>query len=157
MSERKSREQVGFGYLRPGLVSVSGVLVLGVLTLDSRILNSSRKRKRVNPGNSDAEYRVLLHHEVGKGKSKRRKHKSVRSVRGNRFSHSKRESGRTYVCGVSGVRNTRRRTGKRELLYIRSVFSRRVSNPRHPGDPAAGTWGSGDQRGNLKNESGTSM
>ena len=69
---------MGSGYLRPGLVSVSGVLVLGVLTLDYRIPNSSRKRKRVNPGNSDAEYGVLLHHEIGNGNSKRRKHKSVR-------------------------------------------------------------------------------
>ena len=54
MSERKSRAQVGSGYLRPGLVSVSVVLVLGVLTLDYRIPVLSRKQKRVNPGNSDA-------------------------------------------------------------------------------------------------------
>ena len=68
MSERKSRAQVGSGYLRPGLVSVSVVLVLGVLTLDCRISELSRKQKRVNPGNSDAGYGVLLHHEFGKGK-----------------------------------------------------------------------------------------
>ena len=103
MSERKSRAQVGSGYLRPGLVSVSGVLVLGVLTLDYRIPNLSRKRKSANPGNSDAEYGVLLHHEIGKGKSKRRKHKSVSAVQCNRNSRSKRESGCTYVCDVSGV------------------------------------------------------
>ena len=82
MSERKSRAQGGSGYLRPGLVSVSGVLVLGVLTLDCRITNLSRKRKRVNPGNSDAEYRVLLHHEIGNGKSKKRKHKCTSSCTG---------------------------------------------------------------------------
>ena len=35
--ERKSRAQVGSGYLRSGLVSVSDALVLGVLTLDYRI------------------------------------------------------------------------------------------------------------------------
>ena len=63
----QSRSQVGSGYLRPGLVSVSGVLVLGVLTLDCRILNLSVNRKRVNPGNSDAVYGVLLHHEFEKG------------------------------------------------------------------------------------------
>ena len=80
------------------------------------IPNLSRKRKRVNPGNSDAEYVVLLHHEFGKGNSKRRNTGSVRRVRGNRNSRSKRESGCTYVCGVSGIKNTRRRTGKRELL-----------------------------------------
>ena len=42
--------------------------------------------------------------------------KCTRSVRGNRNSKSERESGCTYVCGVSGVQNTRRRnfwnTGK---------------------------------------------
>ena len=81
----QSKAQVGSGYLRPGLVSVSGVLVLGVLTLDSRISNLSRKRKRVNPGNSDAEYGVSLHHEIGKGNSKRRKHKSVRTGTGQSF------------------------------------------------------------------------
>ena len=88
MRERKSRAQVGSGYLRPGLVSVSGVLVLGVLTLDSRIPNLSRKRKRVNPGNSDAEYEVLLHHEIGKGNSKRRNTSVHEELRGHRFSLS---------------------------------------------------------------------
>ena len=88
MSERKSRAQGGSGYLRPGLVSVSGVLVLGVLTLDYRIKVKSVNRKRVNPKYSDAGGGVLLHHEIGKGNSKRRKHRSVRSVRGNRFSQS---------------------------------------------------------------------
>ena len=54
-SERKSRAQVGSGYLKSDLVSVSGVLVLGVLTLVYRIPELSEKRKRVNLGNSDAE------------------------------------------------------------------------------------------------------
>ena len=49
---------MGSGYLRPGLVSVSGVLVLGVLTLVYRIPELSRKLKEVNPGNSDVEYGV---------------------------------------------------------------------------------------------------
>ena len=80
--ERKSRAHGGSGYLRSGLVSVSDVLVLVVLTLDYRIPELSRKQKRVNPGYSDAEYGVLLHHEIGKGNSKRRKHKSVRSGTG---------------------------------------------------------------------------
>ena len=96
----QSKAQVGPGYLRPGLVSVSGVLVLGVLTLVYLIPDLSMKRKRVNPGSSDAEYGVLLHHEIGKGNSKRRKHKSVRSVRGNRDSRREMESGCTYVCGM---------------------------------------------------------
>ena len=66
--------------LGAGLVSVSGVLVLGVLILVYRIPDLSRKRTRVNPGNSDAEDGVLLHHEIGKGNSKRRKHGSVQSA-----------------------------------------------------------------------------
>ena len=60
------------GYLMPGLVSVSDVMVLGVLTLVYRNPNLPSKRKRVNPGNSDAEYVVRLHHEFGKWNSKRR-------------------------------------------------------------------------------------
>ena len=104
--------------MRPGLVSVSGVLVLGVLTLDYRIPDLSRKRNMLNPGNSDAEYGVLLHHEIGNWNSKRRKHKSARSVQCNRNCRIERESGCTYVCGMSWVQNTRRRTGKRELLYM---------------------------------------
>ena len=118
MSEGKNRAQGGSGYLRPGLVSVSGVLVLGVLTLVYRNPNLSRKRKRVNPGSSDAEHGVLLHHEIGNGNSKRRKHRSVRSVRGNRFSQSERESGCTYLYGVLVGQNTRKKTGERELLYV---------------------------------------
>ena len=61
---------MGSGYLRPGLVSVSGVLVLGVLTLVYRIPELSRKLKEVNPGNSDAEYGVRFDHEFGKGSQK---------------------------------------------------------------------------------------
>ena len=49
---------MGTGYLRPDLVSLSGVLVLGVLTLVYRIPELSRKLKEVNPKNSDAEYGV---------------------------------------------------------------------------------------------------
>ena len=123
-SERKSRAQVGSGYLRPGLVSVSVVLVIVVLTLDYRILDLSKKQKRVNPGNSDAGYGVLLHHEFGKGISERRNTECTRSVRGNRNNRKERESGCTYVSGMSGVQNARRRTGKMELLHIGSVFGR---------------------------------
>ena len=54
--ERKSRAQGESGYIMSGLVSVSGVLVLGVLTLDRRISHLSVKRKRVNPGISDGEF-----------------------------------------------------------------------------------------------------
>ena len=53
-SERKIRAQGGSGYLRPGMVSVSGVLVIWVLTLDYRIKVKSVNRKRVNPKYSDA-------------------------------------------------------------------------------------------------------
>ena len=114
-SEWKSRAQVGSGYLRLGLVSVSVVLVLGVLTLDYSIPVQAKKQKRVNAGNSDAGYGVQLHHEFEKVKSKRRKHNCTRSVRGNRNSRRERESGCTYVCGMSGVQNTLRRMGKRGL------------------------------------------
>ena len=58
--------------LGAGLVSVSGVMVLGFPTLDYRITATKSNRKRVNPGNSDARYEVRLHHEIGKGISKRR-------------------------------------------------------------------------------------
>ena len=61
---------MGSGYLRPGLVSLSGVLVLGVLTLVYRIPELSMKLKEVNPGNSDAEYGVRLHLEFGNGNRK---------------------------------------------------------------------------------------
>ena len=114
---KPSRAQVGSGYLRPGLVSVSVVLVLGVLTLDYRIKVKSVNRKRVSLKYSDAGNGVLLHHEIGKRNSKSRKHKSVRRVRGNRNCRKERESGCTYVCGMSVEQNTRGRTGKMELLY----------------------------------------
>ena len=42
--------------LGAGLVSVSGVLVLGVLTLDYRINVNSSNRKRVNSRKSDAGF-----------------------------------------------------------------------------------------------------
>ena len=109
---------MGSGYLRSGLVSVSAALVLGVLTLVYRIPELSRKLKEVNSGNSEAEYGVQLHHEFGKGKSKRRNTRSVSAVRGNRDSRSEMESGCTYVCGVSGVQDTRIRTEKGELLCM---------------------------------------
>ena len=66
---------MGLGYIRPGLVSVSDALVLGVLTLAYRIPDLSRKLTEVNPVNSDAEYGVLLHHEIGR---------TARSVSGGR-------------------------------------------------------------------------
>ena len=114
----KSRAQGESGYIRSGLVSGSGVLVLGVLTLDYRIPNLSEKRKEVNPGILDTRYEVRLHHEIGKWISKRRNARVHEDLRGNRFSQSERESGCTYVCGVSEVQNTRRRTEKREVLYV---------------------------------------
>ena len=102
---------MGSGYLSSGLVSVSGVLVLGVLTLVYRIKVNSSNRKRVNPGKSDAGFQASVHHDSEKGDSKRRNTSVHEELRGNRFSQSERESGCTYVCGMSGVRNTRRRTG----------------------------------------------
>ena len=66
-SEWKSRAQGGSGYLRSGLVSVSGVLVLGVLTLDYRVKVKSVNRKRANKRKSDAGFQVLLHHDSEKG------------------------------------------------------------------------------------------
>ena len=109
---------MGSGYLRPGLISVSVVLVLGVLTLDYRIPDLSRKRKRVNPGSSDAEYRVLLHHEFGKGKSKRR-NTSVIPAYGAIVLARVKEKADARMCVVCrGEQTTRRRTGKREFLYV---------------------------------------
>ena len=109
---------MGSGYLRSGLVSVSGVLVLGVLTLDYRIKVNSVNRKGVNRGISDAGLQTSVHHDSEKGDSKRRNASVQGELMGNRFRQSERESGCTYVCGVSGVQNTRRRTGKGELLHV---------------------------------------
>ena len=100
------------------MVSVSGVLVLGVLTLDYRIKVNSVNRKRVIPGKSDAGFQTSVHHDSEKGDSKRRNASVHEELRGNRFSQSERESGCTYVCCMSGVQNTRRRTGERELSYV---------------------------------------
>ena len=141
----KAEHREESGYLRSGLVSVSGVLVLVVLTLDYRINVISVNRKKVNPGKSDAWFQASVHHDSEKGDSKRRNASVHEELRGNRFSQSERKSGCMYVCGVSGLQNTRRRTGKMELLYMRSVFGRWVPNQRRPGDPVAGTSGSGDQ------------
>ena len=58
---------MGSDYLRSGLVSVSDALVIGVLTLDYRIPELSKKQNRVNPGISDVGYGVFLHHEFVKG------------------------------------------------------------------------------------------
>ena len=58
---------MGSGYIRSGLVSVSGVMVLGVLTLDYRVKVKSVNRKRANPRKSDAGFQVLLHHDSEKG------------------------------------------------------------------------------------------
>ena len=63
--------------LGAGLVSLSGVLVLGVLTVDYRVIVIPPNRKRVNPGNLGAGFQSSVHHEIGKGISKRRKHKPV--------------------------------------------------------------------------------
>ena len=63
----QSKAQVGSGYLRPGLVSLSGVLVLGVLTLVYRINVKYVNRKEANSRKSDAGFQVLLHHDSEKG------------------------------------------------------------------------------------------
>ena len=81
MQRGKSREEQSTGENRAtlgaGLVLLSGVLVLGVLTMDYRINVTKLNRKKVNPGNSGAGFQRFVHHEVGKGRSKRRKHKPV--------------------------------------------------------------------------------
>ena len=53
--------------LGAGLVSVSGVLVLGVLTLDYRINVNSSNRKRVNSRKSGAWFQSSVHHDSEKG------------------------------------------------------------------------------------------
>ena len=118
----QSRAQVGSGYLKPGLVSVSVVLVLGVLTLDYRIPELSRKRKRVNPGNSDAGYGVLLHHEFGKWKSKRRKHRCTRSVPGNRLAGEKGKAG-ARMCVVCRGNRTHKEERKKGNFCTCDRFS----------------------------------
>ena len=60
--KRESNAQDGLSYLRPGLVSVSDALDLGVLTLDCRIAVILEKQNRVNPRKSDTGFQVLLNH-----------------------------------------------------------------------------------------------
>ena len=103
--------------LGAGLVSVSGVLVLGVLTLVCRINVNSPNRKRVNPGNSGAGFQRFVHHEVGKGRSKRRKHKPVYECY-RAIVIARGESECTYVCRMLGVHNTRRKRENGEVLYV---------------------------------------
>ena len=103
--------------LGAGLVLPSGVLVLGVLTVDYRISVNSPNRKRVNPGNSGAGFQRFVHHEVGKGRSKRRKHKPVyECYRAIVIARGERES--TYVYRMLGVHNTRRKGEEGEVLYV---------------------------------------
>ena len=67
--KRENNAQETSGFLRPGLVSVSDALVLGVLTLDLRITVISEKQKEVNPRKSDARLRVPMHHYPGRENS----------------------------------------------------------------------------------------
>ena len=82
-----------------------------------RINVTKLNRKRVSSRKSGAGFQRFVHHESEKGQSKRRntkvvyeKYRAIVVARG--------ESECKYVCGVSGVRNTRERTGKEELLYV---------------------------------------
>ena len=61
-SERKSRAQVGSGYLMPGLVSVSDALIIGVLTLNYCSPVKSRKQRGEGPRKSGARLEFLMHH-----------------------------------------------------------------------------------------------
>ena len=124
--------------------------------MDLRINVYSEKQKEVNSRKSGARLRVPMHHLLGRGGSKIHKTRSVQSCTRQSFYMRESESWRTYACGMSGQENARRRTGNGVLLYTRSAFGRRCANPRHPGDPVAGTWGSGGQCGNRKKGSGTS-
>ena len=56
--------------LGAGLVSLSVVLVLGVLTVDYRIIVIPPNRKRVNPGNSGAWFQILCTMKSEKGDRK---------------------------------------------------------------------------------------
>ena len=90
---------MGSGYLRSDLVSVSGVLVLGVLILVYRIPNLTVKRKEVIPRILDTSYEVRLHHKIGKGISKRRNASVHEELRGSRLARVKEKAG-ARVCVV---------------------------------------------------------
>ena len=62
MVERENNTQVGSCYLRPGLVSVSDALFLGVPTLVYPITVISVKQGEVNPRKSGAQLEFLMHH-----------------------------------------------------------------------------------------------
>ena len=103
--------------LGAGLVLPSGVLVLGVLAVDYRINVNSPNRKRVNPGNSGAGFQSSVHHEVGKWRSKRRKHKPV-YIGYRAIVIARGESECKYVCRMLGVHNTRSKRENGEVLYV---------------------------------------
>ena len=85
--------------------------------MDYRINVTKLNRKRVNPGNSGAGFQRFVHHEIGKGRSKRRKHKPVyEEYRAIVIARWKRES--TYVYRMLGVHNTRRKRVNGEVLYV---------------------------------------
>ena len=62
MVERENNAHEESGYLRPGLVSVSDALVLGVLTLDCRIPVNSKKQGEERPRKSGAQLKISMHH-----------------------------------------------------------------------------------------------
>ena len=110
----KSRAQWRIGLPK---AQASGVLVLGVLTVDYRIRVNSPNRKRVNPGNSGAGFQRFVHHESEKGQSKRRKRKPVYE-RYRAIVIARGESECTYVYRMLVVHNTRRKRENGEVLYV---------------------------------------
>ena len=118
--KRESNAQDVPSYLRPGLVSVSDALVLGVLTLNCRITVIPEKQKRVNPRNQMQGYKFCCTINSGDGSRKDAKLEVSKSGTGQSCCRVERESWRTYVYGMSVEQNTRRRTGKNgtSLLWI---------------------------------------
>ena len=117
----KAEHREESGYLRSGLVSVSGVLVLVVLTLDYRVNVNSVNRNGVNSGRSDAGFQASVHHDSEKGDSKRRNASVHEGLRGNfcmcdRFSADgfRTRATRVIRCRVLGVRVTKRENRKKE-------------------------------------------
>ena len=60
--KRENNAQEESSYRRPGLVSVSDALVLGVLPLDLRVTVNSRKQTEVSPRKPGAQLMVPMRH-----------------------------------------------------------------------------------------------
>ena len=109
--KRENNAQEESSYLRPGLVTVSDAMVLGVLTLDLHITVISKKTKgskseKIGRTIEVSDAPLTRKREVGKTQNS----KYTQAVRGIVLQSRKRKRVHACVWYVGG-QNTRRRTG----------------------------------------------